>query len=267
MLKNAVKSDARCACCIWNIIAIGYAAAVAVSLVALYMPASWVPYGLLVLSFSPLLIGYMDADETVVRVDASWHGGWNQMLDANGDVPMQDGTVTLYSEPGKHAFAAMPAPLLERRPITEAGTGQHAGKMGVHVTPLFDGVIHARTPVNNRVVQTYLQRQRFVPAYEFTRQFSLERAAFVTWETLRDWIPSRVHEWVAHLKRQIPYNEQHVLRISHRGASAHAQEGSADAVRKAAELGADMIEMDIRFTADHNPRRVPRQPLKTHLPC
>ena len=30
---------------------------------------------------------YLDADENVVRADASWHGGWNQMLDADSNVP------------------------------------------------------------------------------------------------------------------------------------------------------------------------------------
>jgi glycerophosphoryl diester phosphodiesterase len=44
-----------------------------------------------------------------------------------------------------------------------------------------------------------------------------------------------------------------VLRIAHRGASAYAQENSAESIRKAWELGADMVEMDIRATADHIP--------------
>ena len=45
----------------------------------------------------------------------------------------------------------------------------------------------------------------------------------------------------------------HVLRIAHRGASAYAQENSAESFEKAAELGADMVEIDIRLTADGLP--------------
>jgi glycerophosphoryl diester phosphodiesterase len=45
----------------------------------------------------------------------------------------------------------------------------------------------------------------------------------------------------------------HVLRIAHRGASAYAQENSAESFEKAAEMGADMVEIDIRLTADGLP--------------
>ncbi|MEO1443737.1 MAG: hypothetical protein AAFV33_25270, partial [Chloroflexota bacterium] len=100
--------------------------------------------------------------------------------------------------------------------------GENAGKMAVHVTPLFEGVILDRTPTNNRVVRTYLERLRFTPTYEFTSVFDLRDAVFVPWNTLQEWIPERVNVWVEHLKRQIPENQRHVMRIAHRGASAHA---------------------------------------------
>lgn len=196
---------------------------------------------------------YVDAQETVVRVDASWHGGWHQMLDENGHIPLSNGRVQLHSEPGKHAFAATIAPLLERRPTTDESTGIYAGRGGVWVTPLFAGIIKDRHPLNNRVVQAYLERQRFEPGYEFTKEFSLEDVVFVPWPTAFQWIPQRVHFWVDYLERHIPYNERPIWRIAHRGASAHAQEGSAASIHKAKELGADMVEMDLRFTADDVP--------------
>jgi glycerophosphoryl diester phosphodiesterase len=43
------------------------------------------------------------------------------------------------------------------------------------------------------------------------------------------------------------------LRIAHRGASAYAPENSLQALVKAAELGADMVELDLRATVDHHP--------------
>lgn len=51
----------------------------------------------------------------------------------------------------------------------------------------------------------------------------------------------------------IPPGERRFLRIAHRGASAYAQEGSAASVQKAAELGADMVEVDVRVTRDGVP--------------
>lgn len=43
------------------------------------------------------------------------------------------------------------------------------------------------------------------------------------------------------------------LGIAHRGASAYAPENSMDAFAKAAEMGADMIEVDVRLTRDGVP--------------
>jgi glycerophosphoryl diester phosphodiesterase len=40
------------------------------------------------------------------------------------------------------------------------------------------------------------------------------------------------------------------LRIAHRGASAHAPENTLAAIAKAAELGADMVEIDLQMSAD-----------------
>jgi glycerophosphoryl diester phosphodiesterase len=43
------------------------------------------------------------------------------------------------------------------------------------------------------------------------------------------------------------------LKIAHRGASAYAPENSLLAFEKAAELGSDMVEVDLRVTADGHP--------------
>jgi len=41
-----------------------------------------------------------------------------------------------------------------------------------------------------------------------------------------------------------------ILNIAHRGASAYAHENTFDSIQKAIELGADMVEFDLRRTAD-----------------
>jgi hypothetical protein len=125
--------------------------------------------------------------------------------------------------------------------------------MGVHVTPLFEGIIHDRMPLGNQLVRSYLERCTFTPLYDFSQIFDLGAVLFVPWANLHTWIPGQITWWVQKLSETIPPHERRVLRIAHRGASAYAQENSLVAFQKAAELGADMVEVDIRVTADRVP--------------
>lgn len=196
---------------------------------------------------------YVDKSGKVVGSDASWHGGFHPMYNEYGKLPLEEGRIVVYSEPGKHAFAPSAEWLVQRKSNTSACCGVHAGKLGVHITPLFKEIIHERTPLNNRLVHTYLEGHQFVPTYEFTQLFALEDAAFVTWDNLRAWIPKRISWWAKELAFTIAPHERRGLRIAHRGASAYAQEGSVQSIKKAAELGADMVEVDIRSTQDDMP--------------
>lgn len=196
---------------------------------------------------------YVDGAGDIAAAEASWHGRYHQMRDEAGRPPLEDDRLALYSEPGKHAFAPSPAWLLQRKATTLASCGVRAGAMGVHVTPLFDGIIRDEGPLNNRLVHTYMERQQFEPSYSFSLAFDLRRAIFVPWRQLFEWIPARVSAWLAQLAATIPPGQRRVLRIAHRGASAYAAENSLAAMRVAAELGADFVEIDIRMTADDVP--------------
>ena len=196
---------------------------------------------------------HIDKEGNLIAAEASWHGDCNPMLDANGRMPLEDNRLVLYSEPGKHAFAPSSSWLWDRKAKTLASCGVHAGKMGVHVTPLYRGKIRERTPLHNRLVHTYLERLQFEPTYEFSKVLDLRDARLVPWRHLDAWIPRRVSAWVEELRATIPPHQRRYLRIAHRGASAYAQENSAESLRKAAELGADMVEIDIRITADNVP--------------
>ncbi|MFC1960423.1 glycerophosphodiester phosphodiesterase, partial [Chloroflexota bacterium] len=196
---------------------------------------------------------YLDDHENLVAGEASWHGEHNAMSDENGQWSIEDGRLVVYSEPGKHAFAPSPQWLLERAPRTIQGCGINAGKMGVHVTPLFKNLIADRTPPNNRLVHTYLGNNVFTPSYDFSNVFALESIPHVPWGSLFQWIPGRITWWLEQLDKHIPPSERRALRIAHRGASAYAQENSLSSISKAAELGADMVEIDVRITADNVP--------------
>ena len=196
---------------------------------------------------------YLDRAGNVIDAEASWHGEYNRMRDDAGSLPLEAGRLSLHSEPGKHAFAPTPERLLQRKAKTFTSCGKRAGRMGLHVTPLFAGVIPRPTPLQNRLVHTFLERRRFQPTFEFLKPFDLRDAAFVPWKQLQTWIPGRVSALLRELQATIPPGERRVLRIAHRGASAYARENSGDALRAAAELGADMVEIDIRVTADDQP--------------
>lgn len=196
---------------------------------------------------------YVNGDGCIVEAEASWHGRYHRMRDETGHLPTRDGRLALYSEPGKHAFAPSPGWLLQRKAKTLASCGARAGAMAVHVTPLFAGVILDDTPLNNRLVHTWLERAQFEPSFTFITRFDLRSAIFAPWLQLREWIPARVTAWLAYLATTILPEERRVLRIAHRGASAYAAENSSEAIRAAAELGADMVEIDIRATADDVP--------------
>ena len=196
---------------------------------------------------------YVDGDGNIVNAEASWHGRYHRMLDEEGRLPLADKRLALYSEAGKHAFAPSPEWLLRRKAKTLSSCGARAGMMGVHVTPLFDGIIRDDTPLNNRLVHTWLERKRFEPTFEFTNVFELGSAEFVPCEDLIQWIPSRISACLDRLRSTIQPGRRRVLRIAHRGASAYAAENSLAAIRAAAELGADFVEIDIRTTADDIP--------------
>lgn len=196
---------------------------------------------------------YIDPDGDLAGAEASWHGEYKRMMNGGQAPHVADNRPLLYSEPGKHAFAPSPHWLMQRKATTRASCGRRAGNMGVHVTPLFEGIIRERAPLNNRLVHTYLEQKRFEPSFDFSNEFDLRDAVFVPWQQLYRWIPARVSAWVRHLQNTIPPDQRRVLRIAHRGASAYALENSAEALRKAAELGADMVEIDIRVTADNLP--------------
>ncbi len=145
---------------------------------------------------------HLDDAEHVVRGEASWHGDYYTMVDAQGRVPLQDGRLLVYSEPGKHAFAPSPQWLLDRAEVTHKSCGERAGRGGVHVTPLFDGIINDRTPRNNALVQAYLEQHRFEPTYDFSQVMDLRTLTHIPWPTLFRWIPTRIQWWTRELKKR-----------------------------------------------------------------
>ncbi len=197
---------------------------------------------------------FVGDDGRVVRGEASWHGGYHSMA-SDGKLPLDGERMVVLSQPGKHAFAPrrdwFTSPDQQR--ATHRLATRWAGAGGVWVTPLFEGKITSRTPYANTLVHTYLERQAFEPSWDFNQRFVIGEELLIPWPALQAWIPGRVAWWVSELARSIPPEEFRFLRIAHRGASAHAPENTLAAFRLAAELGADMVELDVRLSADGVP--------------
>ncbi|VAW31530.1 Glycerophosphoryl diester phosphodiesterase [hydrothermal vent metagenome] len=194
---------------------------------------------------------YLDGNGRVVQAEASWHGGYHDMA-VDGVLPMTEERLTLFSESGKHAFAPSRRWLEARASVTANACTRYAGVGGVWITPLFKELIQI-SPLADRLVHTHLERLAFEPSLNFSKTFAISSKMLIPWATLFEWIPQRVAWWVAELERTIPPAERRVLRIAHRGASLVAPPSSVAAIAKAAELGADMVELDVQMCADSIP--------------
>ncbi len=193
---------------------------------------------------------FLNAQEKVVRVDASWHGSFHSATE--GKISFTpDGRVKLFAQPGKHALAFAPEEFERLRRYGEAECEERAGVGGVWETPLFEGKLPKR-PLSDRLVHGYLEGKRFEPSWRFTREFRITREMLVPWHLLERWIPQRVQLWVQELGAG-PRPHGRPLRIAHRGASERNVENTMSAFREAASEHADMVELDVHLSKDGVP--------------
>ncbi len=187
---------------------------------------------------------FVGGDGEVVGVESSRHGG-----SYGGDLNLEGGRPVLCSEPGKHALASGPGAFVARRDHTEHSCGPGAGAGGVHITPLYRDRI-VKTPDDDQLVRTYLRRHAFTPRWDWSLRAQVADLPMAPWPELDAAIPGMVRARLAELEVEIPREERHVLHVGHRGGSGHAPENTLAAIRKAAELGAHMVELDVRMSAD-----------------
>ena len=192
---------------------------------------------------------YVGQEGTVVRAEASWHGGYQDMR-VDGDLALEGDRVILYSEPGKHAFAPTPDWFEERRKrFKRQETTELAGLSGVLLASYIQSEVR-KTPYNDLLARSYLAQHAFEPSLQFNQVFRFQPQMLVPWPALRAWMPSRVNLCLEQARREIPPSRYRFLRIGHRGAAAHAPHNSLLGIYKAAQLGADMVELDLQRTAD-----------------
>ena len=104
--------------------------------------------------------------------------------------------------------------------------------------------------IGHLLVHTYLSQQAFEPSGDFSQVFRFAPQMLVPWPALCDWMPVRVNACLDRLAREIQPADYRFLRVGHRGAAAHAPDNTLLGFRRAAALGADMVECDVQVTAD-----------------
>ena len=149
---------------------------------------------------------YLDADKNLLKVEASAHGNQYAMLIDDEALPLEDGRITLYSEPGKHGFVAQPEWFEARKDHTIESCTDKAGEGGVHISNPFGAeTLGNPTLLQHRLAKRYMQRLAFTPTFDFSEVYDLRDVPFVTWDTLQDWIPRRVSWWLSELERTVPH--------------------------------------------------------------
>jgi hypothetical protein len=182
---------------------------------------------------------YLDEREQPIRVEASWHGEYNE-------IPPQidQGRVVVLSEPGKHAFAPSPEQFRERareyRRQETLAVGVHAS---VLINSMFDGKIRRRV-FDRTLVRSYLTKQAFEPAWDFSLQFAFKNDWLVPWSALADWIPQRVNTWLERLETHTRPSDYRALRLM-------ACEGTRLGLEAAARTGAEAVVLPVHLQFEH----------------
>ncbi len=182
---------------------------------------------------------YINGKGQPVRVEASWHGKYYEI-----PVVLENGHAVLLSEPGKHAFAPHPSWFAERasqfRRLETRFVGVHAG---VLVKPIYAGQIRQRV-FDATLARSYLQKQAFKPAWDFSNRYSFGENSLVPWPILHEWIPRRVNAWLERLETSTRPEDYLPLRLV-------STESSLSGLQNAARSGADMVLLSISIENNH----------------
>jgi len=146
----------------------------------------------------------LDGDDNVVAVAASAHGGLVDMVKPDGSLPLENGRVTLYAEPGKHAFHATPETIVARRAWLEACCGPMTAEGHILINDMFGSAFRTITAEDHRVVRRHLQGRAFLPAFRFGQAFDVATLDRLAWPALHAYIARRVPEVLAQVRASQP---------------------------------------------------------------
>ena len=142
---------------------------------------------------------YVNVGGAVVHAEGSWHGDFGTIRRwRDGSLPLyNDSHPTVYSQPGKHAFAPTEETfVMVMKDYIRRQCSVQSDKWGLMVKSILEDTITPfKTPETDRLVNAYLKTQAFEPAFAWEQPFDVTADMLIPWPTLADWIPKRI-DWL-----------------------------------------------------------------------
>ncbi|WP_435170293.1 hypothetical protein [Paenibacillus glycanilyticus] len=145
---------------------------------------------------------YVDRNGGVADAEASFHGKYLKALLPDRS-NLAGKTVSVYSQPGKHAFSPLPV-LFELLPSARTATEEGAGRDGLTLPEWYTakGNYDDKT---SELVRVYQQSyHRFTPSFEFVPyELAEQENLFVPWKSLYQEIPDRIEAELATIRHTL----------------------------------------------------------------
>jgi len=134
---------------------------------------------------------YIAADGTVCGCEGSFHGKYlNQMIPLFPVLDKGKTQVTLYAQPGKHAFLPSPQ-LFALYPEPDSCCREKAGSDGLALPEMFEDAVVLTATQQQEVTDYIRKKYAFTPSWIFEER-ELPSALYVPWQTLAKEIPVRI---------------------------------------------------------------------------
>lgn len=137
---------------------------------------------------------YIDGEGKIVGAEGSYHGRFLNAMNRSfdGKVPKDEKNITMYSQPGKHAFLSDPR-LMYLYSELYASCDRLAGISGLDAPERFIKEIHISESENEKVISYIRDNFSFVPSMEFEK-VNISEEDYMPWEDLSVKIPLFIRE-------------------------------------------------------------------------
>lgn len=137
---------------------------------------------------------YIDGEGKIVGAEGSYHGRFLNAMNRSfdGKVPKDEKNITMYSQPGKHAFLSDPR-LMYLYSELYASCDRLAGISGLDAPERFIKDIHISESEKEKVISYIRDNFSFVPSMEFEKVNIFEED-YMPWEDLSVKIPVFIRE-------------------------------------------------------------------------
>ncbi|MDQ0061234.1 hypothetical protein [Paenibacillus harenae] len=145
---------------------------------------------------------HVGKDGSVLDAEASFHGKYLKALLPDRS-NLEGRTVSLYSQPGKHAFSPLPI-LFQLLPNALSATDRDAGLDGLTL-PNWYKARGRYDEETNALVRAYQQaHHRFTPSFQFVPyELAGREPLFVPWAELYEEIPERIEAELTVIRRAL----------------------------------------------------------------